>query len=444
MGISQSTSQLRSGSNEIKKYVNSVIELFNSGDFKIGVKPDKVSSVDKKALEEFKSLGEKNKKKEACLVSFNANNNKMYTFGQILKPVISANMGDVAEGVLAAAIACRFINKNSTVTKSDVNSLIQGLPTPTSVGKAKSVEQPFKSENKDTDLKDDVILKITLSEYNMKFFLDIKSQSVLDSYIDSAVKYANDSKVQTWSKMVYENHRSDKIQVTANGLGNKTKTKVDVDVKITDDKNPDVLQDVDIKVSLKVDDVKQFGQQGGTLFKATGKKKGYKEYWNKLFGIDISSQENAYNKMKGVDHNTLGAINLIYDYVAVELQKKLNDKKSSKSTLIKLGEAIQYYATLNEEHVELVQLTNRDAKIYNFAGLPGIIEQHGFDVKCSKGTSSSGKSLPIITIHEKGKPDNILLILRVKIETLNNEPYYRNYIEKGKFLGDLISRFTSS
>ena len=441
MGISQSTSQLRSGSNDIKKYVNSVIELFTSGDFKIGVKPDKVSSVDKKALEEFKSLGEKNKKKEACLVPFNANNNKMYTFGQILKPVISANMGDVAEGVLAAAIACRFINKNSTVTKSDVNSLIQGLPTPTDVGKAKSVEQPFKSENKDTDLKDDVILKITLSEYNMKFFLDVKSQSDLDSYIDSAVKYANDPKVQKWSKMVYENHRSDKIQVTANGLGNKTK--VDVDVKITDDKN--VLQDVDIKVSLKVDDVKQFGQQGGTLFKATGKKKGYKEYWDNLFGIDISSQENDYNKMKGVDHNTSGAINLIYDYVAVELQKKLNDKKSSGSILIKLGKAIQYYATLNEEHVELVQLTNGDAKIYNFTNLPNVIKQYEWNVKFSKGTSSSsGKSFPIITIHEKGDSANILLILRVKIETLNNAPYYRNYIEKGKFLGDLISRSTSS
>jgi hypothetical protein len=442
MGISQSTSQLRSGSNDIKKYLPAVIELFNSGDFKIGVKPDKVSSVDKKALEEFKSLGEKNKKKEACLVPFNANNNKMYTFGQILKPVISANMGDVAEGVLAAAIACRFINKNSTVTKSDVNSLIQGLPTPVSLGKRKSVEQTFKSENKDTDLEDDVILKISLSEYNMKFFLDIKSQSVLDSYIDGAVKYANDSKVQNWSKLVYENGRYDKIEVTADGLGGQTKTKVDVDVKITDDKN--VLQDVDIKVSLKVDDVKQFGQQGGTLFKATGKKKGYKEYWDNLFGIDISSKENAYNKMKGVDHNTSGAVNLIYDFVAVELQKKLNDKKSSKSTLIQLGKAIRKYATLNEEHVELVQLTNRDAKIYNFAGLPGIIEQHDFDVKCSKGTSSSGKSLPIITIHEKGKPDNILLILRVKIETLNNAPYYRNYIEKGKFLGDLISRSTSS
>ena len=351
-------------------------------------------------------------------------------------------MGDVAEGVFAAAIAVRFINRNATVTKSDVNSLIRGLPTPVSLSKGKVVQKTFKADNKDIDLKDDVILKISLAEYNMKFFLDIKSQSVLDSYIDSAVKYANDQKVQKWSKLVYENGRYDKIEVTADGLGGQTTTKVDVYVKITDDKN--VLQDVDIKVSLKVDDVKQFGQQGGTLFEAIGKKKGYKEYWNRLFGIDSSSQKDAYNKIKGVDHNTSGAINLIYKYVAVKLQKKLDNNKSSKSTLIKLGEAIQHYATLNEEHVELVQLNSGEAKIYNFAGLPNVIKEYEWNVEYSKGISSSGESIPIITIHQKGKPTNILLILRVKIETLNNAPYYRNYVEKGKFLGDLIARSASS
>lgn len=442
MGISQSTSQLRNGSNEIKKYLLAVIELFNNGNFEIGVKPGTVSSVDKKALEQFKSLAEQNKKREACLIPFTAKNKKMYTFGQILKPRIGANMGDVAEGVFAAAIAVRFINRNATVTKSDVNSLIRGLPTPVSLSKGKVVQKTFKADNKDIDLKDDVILKISLAEYNMKFFLDIKSQSALSSYIDSAVKYANDQKVQKWSKLVYENGRYDKIEVTADGLGGQTTTKVDVDVKITDDKN--VLQDVDIKVSLKVDDVKQFGQQGGTLFEAIGKKKGYKEYWNRLFGIDISSQKNAYNKMKGVDHNTSSAINLIYKYVAVELQEKLDNNKSSKSTLIILGEAIQHYATLNEEHVELVQLTNGEAKIYNFANLPNVINQYEWNVEYSKGISSSGESIPIITIHQKGKPTNILLILRVKIETLNNAPYYRNYVEKGKFLGDLIARAASS
>lgn len=442
MDISQSTTQIRNGSNDIQKYLPAVIELFNNGDFKIGVKPYTVSSDDKEALEKFLSLGKQNKKREACLIPFITKDRKMYTFGQILKPRIGANMGDVAEGVFAAAIAVRFINRNATVTKSDVNSLIRGLPTPVSLSKGKVVQKTFKADNKDIDLKDDVILKISLAEYNMNFLLDYRSQSALSSYIDSAVKYANDQKVQKWSKLVYENGRYDKIEVTADGLGGQTTTKVDVYVKITDDKN--VLQDVDIKVSLKVDDVKQFGQQGGTLFEAIGKKKGYKEYWNRLFGIDISFKKNAYDKMKAVDHNTLGAINLIYDYVADELQTKLNDNKSSESTLITLGEAIQYYATLNEEHVELVQLNSGEAKIYNFANLPNVINQYEWNVEYSKGVSSSGESLPIISIHQKGKPTNILLILRVKIETVNNAPYYRNYIEKGKFLGDLIARAASS
>lgn len=441
MEISQSTAQLHTGSNDIQKYLPAVIELFNSGDFKIGVQPYTVSSDDVESLEKFLSLGRQNKKIEACLVPFTAKNKKMYTFGQILKPKIRANMGDVAEGVFAAAIAVRFTNRNTTVTKSDVNSLIQGLPTPVSRNKGKVVQKTFKADNKDIDLKDDVILKIALAEANISFLLDSRSQSALSSYIDSAVKYANDQKVQKWAKLVYENGRYDKIEVTADGLGGQTSTKVDVDVRITDDKN--VLQDVDIKVSLKAGDVKQFGQQGGTLFERTGNKDGYKEYWNRLFGIDISSKKSAYDQLKAVEHNTSGAINLIYDYVADELQKKL-DGNNSQSTLITLGEAIQYYATSNEEHVELVQLNNSEARIYNFANIPNVINQYEWEVEYSKGTSSSGERLPIITIHQKGSTTNKLLILRVKREMVNNAPYYRNYVEKGKFLGDLIGRYASS
>ena len=334
MEISQSTAQLHTGSNDIQKYLPAIIELFNGGSFKIGVKPGTASSSDEDALEEFLSLGRQNKKREACLVPFKANDNKMYTFGQILKPKIRANMGDVAEGVFAAAIAVRFTNRNTTVTKSDVNSLIQGLPTPVSRNKGKVVQKTFKADNKDIDLKDDVILKIALAEANMSFLLDSRSQSALSSYIDSAVKYANDQKVQKWAKLVYENGRYDKIEITADGLGGQTTTKVDVDVKITDDQN--VLQNVDIKVSLKAGDVNQFGQQGGTLFEITGNKDGYKEYWNRMFGIDISSKKSAYDQLKAVNHNTSGAINLIYDYVADELQKKLNGN-SSQSTLTTLG-----------------------------------------------------------------------------------------------------------
>ena len=202
------------------------------------------------------------------------------------------------------------------------------------------------------------------------------------------MKYANDEKVTKWAKLVYENGRYDKIEVIADGLGGQQTTKVDVEVKITDDKN--VLQDVDIKVSLKAGDVKQFGQQGGTLFEKTNNKPGYKEYWEKLFGIDVSSKKTDIIRKQ---HDTFGAVNLLYDHVADVVQRKL-DSDDAMGMMTQLGRAIDYYATSNEQHVELVQLNRGDARIYNFGNLANVIVNQEWDVEYKKGQGSG-----IITYH---------------------------------------------
>ena len=67
----------------------------------------------------------------------------MYVFGQMKKPKVSANMGDVAEGVFAAAIASRFLNRNSKVSTSDVFSLLHEMPSPTSRGQGKVAQQTY-------------------------------------------------------------------------------------------------------------------------------------------------------------------------------------------------------------------------------------------------------------------------------------------------------------
>lgn len=438
MQISQSTANLSTGSNDVAKYIPSIVELFEEGDFNVA--STTTSSSDSKALEEFLVLAKQNKKKEACSVPFKAANGKMYVFGQFKKPKVTANMGDVAEGVFAAAVTCRFTNRNSTVSKSDVFSMLHGLPSPSSRGKGKVAQKTYKADNLDTDVKDDVKLYIALAASNMAFLLDPKSESALNQYAEAAVKYANDNKVVKWAKLVYENGRYDTIEVIADGLGGQQTTKVDVLVKITDDKN--VMQDVDIRVSLKAGDVKQFGQQGGTLFEKTGNKPGYKEYWERLFGINVSSKKNEYNKLKELEHDTFGAVNLLYDHVAGVVQNKL-DGNDAQSTMQTLAKAIDYYATSNEEHVELVQLNRGDAKIFSFGNLSNVIAQQEWEVEYKKGQGSGGQ-LPIITIHKKGNTQQQLLILRVKVESIKGSPYFRNYVEKGRYLGDLIGRYASA
>ena len=438
MEISQSTANLNTGSNDVAKYIPAIVELFQGGDFNVA--STTTSSSDTDALEEFLTYAKQNKKKQACAVPFKAANGKMYVFGQMKKPKVSANMGDVAEGVFAAAVACRFLNRNSKVNTSDVFTLLHGLPSPTSRNKGKVAQQTYKAPNKDTDVKDDVKLYIALASANMSFLLDNKSESALKEYADAAVKYANDEKVTKWAKLVYENGRYDKIEVIADGLGGQQTTKVDVLVKITDDKN--VLQDVDIKVSLKAGDVKQFGQQGGTLFEKVGNKPGYKEYWEKLFGIDVSSKKDAYNKLKEIEHDTFGAVNMLYDYVADVVQSKLNSDDAM-GMMTQLGRAIDHYATSNEQHVELVQLNRGDARVYNFGNLANVIVNQEWDVEYKKGMGSGG-ALPIITIHKKGETTQQLLILRVKVENIKGAPYFRNYVEKGRYLGTLIGRYASA
>ena len=45
-------------------------------------------------------------------------------FGQLWKPNVNINFGDMAEGMLAAAITARFVNKNRPITTTDVFNIL--------------------------------------------------------------------------------------------------------------------------------------------------------------------------------------------------------------------------------------------------------------------------------------------------------------------------------
>ena len=98
-------------------------------------------------------------------------------FGQLWKPNVNVNMGDMAEGVFAAAIAARFKNKNKPITTTDVFDVLKAFKAngtnPTAKGKKglKGVIT-FDSPNKNPKVIDKVTLTIALAEVNMKGLLD--------------------------------------------------------------------------------------------------------------------------------------------------------------------------------------------------------------------------------------------------------------------------------
>jgi len=269
----------------------------------------------------------------------------------------------------------------------------------------------------------------------MNFLLNPGNTASLRPYINAALAYANSITVRQWADLVYTNRRYDKIEIISDGLSGQTTTKVDVRVKITDDEGN--LRPVNINVSLKAGDVKQFGQLGGTEFSDLV------QFFNNLFGIGniLNQHSNRYEQMTKVNHQYDEALRFLYGEVQRTLTARLASAATSANLMNIVGNGINYYATLNEENVQLVQLNNSEAKIYQFQGVGERLQNYAYESRLSY---SGEKRLPQIDINNSdGK---LLLRIRVKGENKRDRngrsyTYFRNYVEKGEFLGDLIATY---
>lgn len=440
---------------QLAKYVGATVETISNSMLKggpvyrSGSTPSTVyvlnTQENKDTLDQFIRLGASGKsalERQSYELQLICRNNKIITIGSINKPTVRANLGDVAEGVFAAAIAARFIYKNQTISASQVYAVIASLRSSgasTYPGKkGLQAEVIRQSPNAGISLQDDVRLFVSLAESNMRFLFDtVGNRGALNPYVLASVNYANSKTVRDWAELVYNNRRYDKIEIEADGLGGQRFTKVDVRVKITNDNGQ--LLPVNINVSLKAGDVKQFGQLGGTEFNDLV------SFFNRLFGIanEITPLLDKYEKMTKVDHKYSEGLQLIYKKVYNTLSSKLEIKAKSNPLLDTMGRGIIYFATLNEENVQLVQLNNREAKVYQFENVGEKIKEYNYDVRYSE---SGEKLLPQIDIINKSD-GKLLLRIRVKGEnktdskTGKSYTYYRNYVEKGNFLGDLIASY---
>lgn len=387
---------------------------------KVGAKSFVVANTkeNSKTLDQYVSLaGNPSSEKEAVSLVLKSVTDEFFPIGNLEKPKDTGNKGDIAEGIIGAAITARFINKNRDITKEDVKKVIKSLGS--TVSKIKQVVSS--SPNKNPKIIDDIKFYLSLADSNMKTLLDSNKWSGFESLFDSSVKYANSKTVIVWSKLLYENNQKNFIEIISDGLGNQSGTKVDVMVKV-DGKT------TNINLSLKVGDVKQFGQVGGSSFDKQVL------LWKQTFNIDVSSLENKYNNLLE-QKQTEKAVQLTYTYASNEINKLLSSSKTKKKFLQNLANGINFHATRGEENVTLVQLTTNQAKIYQFDNILEVLSNLNLKstIKDSAGkpkmiiTDDSNKSLIEIRVKAESKPDGSI--------------YIRNYIEKGELLGNLISTY---
>ena len=167
------------------------------------------------------------------------------------------------------------------------------------------------------------------------------------------------------------------------------------------------------------------------------------QFFNNLFGIGniLNQHSNRYEQMTKVNHQYAEGLRFLYGEVQRNLSSRLASAGTSANLMNIIGNGINYYATLNEENVQLVQLNNSEAKIYQFQGVGERLQNYSYESRLSY---SGERRLPQLDItNSDGK---LLLRIRVKGENKRDRngrayTYFRNYVEKGEFLGDLIATY---
>ena len=375
------------------------------------------------------------------------------SIGNIEKPR-KPSKGDIGEAVIAAAICARFVFKIDRVTPKNVETIlirlgIKGIKNYT--GKTgKYVEDTFKSRNKGVKIMDDVHCYISLnksaitasvkpkSEYGKLFREHAKPpySQAIKVYLQSACNYVNGGKVSKWAKTVYENGRYDKIEVISDGLSDQKGTKVDTRVKITDQDGK--LQPVNINLSMKVDDIGQFGQVSGMTFDVQ------QELWKQVFGYTstVNDLETKWNELSQVKHDLKGALNMVYDKVYAKAKQDIKGDESRKKLIKQIAKALDYFATRHEEHVEMLNL-GKHTKLYRFDKIESVLEGvEDFDITI-RDKANGYRQIDIVGKSPKdGKSKGIMSIrLRRQPQEKKGAPikYIRNLIEKKPMLAELLA-----
>jgi hypothetical protein len=347
-------------------------------------------------------------------------------FRPYLEEESKSNIGNVVEGIVATSIGCRFLHKNTSISSKQVYALIKQLSSQNLTNSNKKVSIDLKSKNLDPNILDDLNISITLPSPDLNKFLKInESDAVFKKYVNSSVNYANSAKVKRWSTMVYENNTHDKIEVYSKGSAGE---KEDVGVRITNHEKK--LEDVDISLSVKANDVKQFGQRGGIKYEDLSL------FFTDIFGITFSTTiKTKYNQyIENKDFQS--ALTKLYVASSTKLNKIFlgSNQKEKYKTLDTIAKGLQKYATANIQKTEMLIVGDNAIRL-DFNNIIDKIKNREYIVTY---LPTGRERLPKIEFRDKNSRE-ILFSIRSRLQIKpSGESYYRNLLERGELLTKLL------
>ena len=365
------------------------------------------------------------------------------------------NRGDVAEGILGAALTAKFVNrpkslkeKNKSITKKMIDDVLDKFFKKNQMiaFKAKDI-----AATKVSGIIDIVNFSISLPEAAANFLSKKNNRDVVIDLYNSAIKYVE----ETWTDDVMKfalNGQMDQITILSDGVGDQKGTKADI--KITINGIPYEKQ-----ISLKVSGGEQFAQVSGDEFEKQQK------IWEDILMLDISNLKQKYLKeIKNYDKKEVfssrdneklnsfkdmikAAASVVYKDAAKQIQQKINSKDNK--FFNNLAKLVFEGATRGDTSIELVKLEGGKFKRLQFN--EDFVKIYSDQLKKSKLIAKfreSGDPLVQLYAGTENK-QNLILQIRVKVEAASTysqnigkvyRPYMRNYVEAGPLMFGLLNK----
>jgi hypothetical protein len=348
------------------------------------------------------------------------------------------NTGDVAEGVLGAAVTAKFINRGRPITERDIANVIAGFSSIEEMKSNKKGVITAKAGN------DQITFRLVLNKTSFEALYDAASK---DKYAPemkglflSGVEYANtDDDVKNAIAKVVDDERPNEVSVNSDGVADQKGTKADLFLNI----DGEVIN----LLSLKAGDVKQFGQGSGYSYEKL------KDFFDKTFGINIdsrlikqaektgSNQKSYADTMTGGARENFEAIKAIYKDIYQEIQDEISGNTNSEVVFLqRMYNGIFYHATRNDPNVSMVIMKARPnapgfAKLTFGEELRKAMEQ--FDLKIKMQDNPPKIQIYGVPVGEDAKSltgTDLLLQIRSNLKGDSSEGYVRNIVEMGGLL----------
>jgi hypothetical protein len=341
-----------------------------------------------------------------------------------------ANKGDIAEGILGAALfaklAARINGTIGDITNENIWKIVYGLK--------QSGADEYTATVKDAGRKvvnDKIVFTLRLNPAPYNDLMNPIKRPVLEEFASSAAEFVNSPNGQEFAEHYYLNGKPDAIRIISDGVSDQKGQKTDVKVIATDLKTGE-KRELELNMSLKTSGIPQFGQVGAGAIKKQGDMFRAQTFlWNE-FGIDMSPVEKEFERILAED-GIIPAMKYGYQSAANILVDLLSgDYDDEEYIYIKqFAKGVNYHGTLNDPNVLLVDFSKGTYDVLNFS----LLEDKLADINLTAKYTESGTGLPIVQILD-AVSNKRLLQFRYYI---NSSGARKHLIEKGPLLSKLIS-----